>query len=213
MRVALVDDHHILRRGLREALEAAGLEVVAEASHARAACQLSLATKVDVFTIDIGMPGVDGFGASRELKRLRPESHMLMLTMYAREEMVVRAFASGATGYAIKDQPDEQLVEAVRTVAAGQRYIAPVLCTDFLTELLQQGDKAGEGPLASLSRRERDVFDLYVRGLSSTEVATHLFVSIKTVDTHRMNIFRKLDIHSMAELIRIAARYGLLLDD
>jgi len=210
MRIALIDDHPIVRSGLRWLLEqqTPSITVVAEAGDCRSAYNLE---GVDVFVVDLGLPDSSGFVATTELMRLHPEAHVLVLTMHAREDLVARAFAAGATGYALKEQPGEELAEAIATVARGERYVAPKLRTPRLSELLAAGRGAG-GPLSLLSSREREGFDLLARGLDNKDVARRLFISVKTVETHRAHIFRKLGVHGIAELVRLAVKEGAIVE-
>ena len=211
MRVALIDDHPVLRGGVRWLLEqGSAIVVVAEAGDAHSALRLT-AGDIDVFVMDIGLPGSDGFAATRDLVRNKPDARILMLTMHAREDLVVRALRAGATGFALKDQPAPELVDAVLTVGRGERYVAPKLRTARL-ETLSADERGGDGPLTLLSQREREVFDLLVRGLSNKELAGCLFISVKTAETHRTRIFRKLGIHGIADLIRLAVREGAILE-
>jgi len=212
MRVALIDDHPVLRGGMRWLLEqeGSGIQVVSEAGDARSAMRMDVG-EIDVFVMDIGLPDSDGFAATSELLRMKPDARVLILTMHAREELVVRALKTGAYGFALKDQTPEQLIEAINTVGKRERYVAPALRTPRLEALSADG-RAAEGPLSLLSHREREVFDLLVRGFSNKELAANLFISVKTVETHRTRIFRKLGVHGIADLIRLAAREKAILE-
>jgi DNA-binding NarL/FixJ family response regulator len=209
MRVALVDDHPVLRRGVRSLLEQNGIQITGEADDVRGALLLPR-EEIDVYVIDLGLPGRDGFAALVELLRIAAGTRVLILTMHAREDFAARALQQGATGYALKEQPCAELVEAVTSVARGERYVAPRLRTSRLEALLADGT-AHASPLAALSRREREVFDLLARGFTNEAIGTRLFVSPKTIETHRTRIFRKLGIHAIGDLIRLAAREGALL--
>jgi two-component system, NarL family, response regulator NreC len=211
MRVALIDDHPVVRCGMRWLLERSStITVAAEAHDARSGLQLAN-QDIHVYCIDISLPDSDGFALTYELLRLAPAARVLILTLHAREEFVVRALRGGATGYALKDQPGAELIAAVECVARGDQYIAPLLQTPRLATLLATR-RSVVGPLSVLSRREREVFDLLVRGFSNQELADRLFISVKTVETHRTRIFVKLGIHGIADLIRLAAKEGALLD-
>src|SRR5262249_330464 len=151
-----------------------------QASDTREACQIAKTSDVDVFVLDIGLPGPDGFAATRELLRIKTGTRILILTMHEKEELAARAILSGAKGYALKKQPVDQLVEAVETVGRGERYVAPSLRTEKLDDLLS-GRRVAESLLSVLSQREREIFDMQIRGFSLTQVAQHLFISTKTV--------------------------------
>jgi two-component system response regulator NreC len=207
--IALVDDHPLFRQGLRSLIERQeDLIVVGEADDARQAYELAEAKRPDVIVVDMNLPGVDGITATRELCQRVPEGKVLILSMYEDQNMVSRALAAGASGYAIKSQSPDLVLEAIRSVARGERYLAPSVAS-AASIAPGNGDDSG-GPLATLSRREREVFHLLVRGFSNQRAAKELCISIKTVETHRTHIHRKLGIHSVAELIRFAAKNNLL---
>jgi two-component system response regulator NreC len=189
---------------LRTLLENEGdLVVSGEASSARQAYELADAKHPDLIVLDVSLPGVDGVAAARELKRRLPEARILMLSMYRERHMVAQALASGANGYALKRQPPEQVLSAIRSVARGDRYLAPELGP------VEEKDEH-TGPLDPLSPREREVFQLLVRGFSNPRAAKELCISVKTVETHRTHIHHKLGVHSVAELMRFAAMNDLL---
>jgi two-component system response regulator NreC len=211
----LVDDHQLFRQGLRTILAKEGdLTVVGEASDAREAYQLVVDAHPDVVVLDVSLPGVNGIAATRELVRREPHAHVLMLSMHSSEDYVAQALAAGATGYALKDQSAGEVVDAIRAVARGQAYLSPKI-SRFVVEdylRLRRGDTARTGPLAALSVREQEIFDLLVRGFSNDGIAGQLCISVKTVETHRAHILHKLHLHSIAELVRFAARHNLVAD-
>jgi DNA-binding NarL/FixJ family response regulator len=190
-----------------------GVTIVGEAEEARAAYELVEATDPDVVVVDIALPGSNGIAVVRELVRRQRKRRVLVLTMHTEEDFAAQAFAAGAAGYALKHQPLREIVDAIREVAAGRTYCAPRIRREVVEEMLRSPrDRVSGGPLGVLSAREREVFDMLVRGYTNDAVATHLSISIKTVETHRTRILRKLHAHSMAELIRFAARHQLLSD-
>ncbi len=209
IRILLVDDHQLFRAGLRAIL--AGhqeFSIVGEAADARTACALAQSVPHDLLIVDVTLPGSNGLAAIRELRRQGDRSAALVLTMHANADMVLDAFAAGATGYALKLQSEDELLDAIRSTAAGRRYAAPQIASlagDTVRRVRQ-----AEGVLATLSAREREIFDLLVRGHTNAQVAKQLYISIKTVETHRSRIMRKLDVHNIGEMIRLAARHGLL---
>ena len=178
-----------------------GAQVVGEADTAREAAILIEAQEADVVLLDIVLPGSNGLSALREIHRVRPSCRVLVLTALKEPEFATDALAAGADGYAIKTQSMEELVFAICQVAAGNRYVAP----SVETAILERGE-AGRQPraLATLSTREREIFDLVVSGYTNERMSRELFISIKTVETHRSRINRKLGVHSTAQLVRYA---------
>jgi two-component system response regulator NreC len=212
--LALVDDHQVFREGLRAILSAqADVSVVGEASSAREAYSMLDEVKADVVVMDVSLPGVCGVTATRELLRREPAARVLVLSMHAEPERAADALAAGAMGYALKEQKASELLEAIRAVGTGQRYLAPQLPRGAVEDRVkQQQSGSSEDPLFPLSPREREVFKLAVRGFSNVGIAEELCISIKTVETHRTRINRKLSAHGTADLIRYAAQHGLALD-
>jgi DNA-binding NarL/FixJ family response regulator len=207
VRVVLIDDHLLFRQGMRAVLEGrTEATVVAEAANAAEGYAAVAATNPDVVLLDLLLPGVNGITALRELIRREPNRRVLMLSQVTSEDFVSQAFSAGASGYALKEQGMDEVIDAITTVHRGKRYLAP----RFPTGLLDQART--DGPLASLSSREQEVFDLLVRGFSNDGVAAELHISRKTVETHRSHILKKLDVHSVVDLLRLAARHGLLTD-
>src|SRR3954469_12986645 len=187
IRVLLVDDHRLFRDGVRALLSAyADIEVVGEANDSREALELVETVACDLIIIDITLPGSNGLALLRELKRLKIDQPTLILTMHQQADMVADAFSAGATGYALKHQSESELVEAVRMTARGATYLAPQLPQELAPEAGASPPGApGRSVLALLSSREREIFDLIVRGSTNAQIAKLLFISIKTVETHR----------------------------
>jgi DNA-binding NarL/FixJ family response regulator len=208
MRLILVDDHQLFRAGLRALLAAhADLEVVAEAGDAREAVERCEQIEHDLLVADVTLPGSNGVALIRELRRRRQRRPVLVLTMHQHADIASDAVAAGAAGDALKLQSESELVEAIRVTAGGGRYVAPQMAG--VLESLNGSGSAG-GVLGTLSAREREIFDLLVRGLTNADVARQLFISVKTVETHRTRILHKLDVHNIGELVRLAARHGLI---
>jgi DNA-binding NarL/FixJ family response regulator len=209
-RVVLVDDHHVFRHAFAALLDGTDdIEVVGQASSGREALALLETVQPDVAVFDLVMPGGDGISTLRQLSQRHPGPRALILTAYAEEDYVERAFAAGASGYAVKSQGIDEVLDAIRIVGRGGRYLAP-----GLPEPLPEPGRAEEarGPLERLSARERQIFDLVVRGLSNTGISRELCISVKTVETHRASVNRKLGVHSSAQLLRFAALRGLVLE-
>lgn len=208
IRVLLVDDHELFCQGMCALLaREPDLSVVGSARDVATARSLFDEQACDVAVIDISLPGAGGISLVRELRRELPHLAILMLSMHDYPDVVSDALARGATGYALKSQSPQEISDAIRTVAGGQRYLAPPL-----TELAPSiGKRPSLGLLSGLSAREREVFDLLVQGQSNQAISSSLFISVKTVETHRMRLMRKLSVHSIGELIRLAVRHDRLL--
>lgn len=213
LRVALVDDHLLFREGLRAMLATApDLRIVAEASNAQEAIPAIRASQPEVVVLDVMLPGLSGIGIARELLRDDPGRRLLALSMVADEAHVADALHAGVLGYACKSQSAAEVMEAIRTVGRGETYLAPQV-SGFVVFDYRRVRGRGEGarsPLATLTSREREIFELCVQGNSTARIAQQLGISPRTVETHRGRILRKLDAHSAVDLVRLAARWGLL---
>src|SRR3954468_3575190 len=214
LRVALVDDHLLFREGLRAMLaHSPDLEIVAEASNAQEAIPAVRASHPEVVVLDVMLPGMSGIGIARELLREDPNRRVLALSMVADEAHVADALQAGMLGYACKAQSAAEVVEAIRTVARGETYLAPQVSGFVVSDyrrLRGGGDSATRLPIASLTAREREIFELCIQGMPTAEIARQLSISPSTVETHRGRILRKLNAHSAVDLVRLAARWGLL---
>ncbi len=209
IKVLLADDHSIVRAGLRRIVEESGdLEVVAEAADGREALKQVEELAPDVAVVDISMPGIDGLEVVSRLKDTHPGLPVLILTMHEEAQYIVRAIEAGAMGYLTKQSAPEQLVTAIRRVYSGQRYI-----TDDATEALALRIARGtrdKTPLDSLSMRELQVLRRLAMGHTNREIAQAYSLSIKTVDTYRARLLKKLDLRNNAELIRFALQNRLI---
>jgi DNA-binding NarL/FixJ family response regulator len=207
----LADDHELVRDGLRLLIERAGdMVVVGEAGQGRKAIRLAQELRPDVSIIDIAMPEMNGIEAARQILDLVPESQVLVLSMHSTIEYVYRALSIGVLGYVIKASGSAELVEAVRTVHAGKRFLSPRISEDVIDDYIRQRHIApDDDPLALLSPREREVLQLVVEGHASKEIADRILIAPSTVDTYRSRIMRKLGLHSLAELIAFAIDYGV----
>ena len=212
LRVALCDDHGVVRSGLRRILDAeADLVVVGEASNVQQAIALAKSEQPDVFVMDLGLPDGSGITATADVRHVSPKTRVLILTVHDDVAYLRRAFEAGADGYMLKEAADVELVEAVRQVAAGRQYVHPVLGAALLAPDL--GYPRPHGPGGDLSERETIVLRCVALGLTNPEIAAQLFVSVRTVETHRAHIQQKLDIRTRAELVRFARDAGLLEGD
>jgi two-component system response regulator NreC len=211
IRVVLVDDHAVVRAGLRLLLDGEDdIETVAEAGDAREAVFEARAAKPDVVLMDVTLgTGKSGIEATPEMLREAPEAKVLILSMQDDPRYVREAFAAGASGYVLKEAADTELVHAVREVAAGGRYVHPALGARIAAADAEAERSAAEDPL---SEREREVLRLLALGHTNQEIAKMLFVSVRTAETHRAHIMEKLRISTRAELVRYAISRGVLED-
>jgi DNA-binding NarL/FixJ family response regulator len=208
-RVILADDHTLVRSGIRRIVEAQpGFEVVGEAADGAEALALVRDTAPDVIVLDLNMPGTGGLDVLPALKAARPGLKVVVLTMHAGREYVARAMQGGADAYLLKDSAVQDLVAAVEAVAAGRSYFSPSIQA-LMAELLH-GDTPAQARGTPLTDREREVLRWLARGLSSKEVAQRLDISVRTVETHRANLMQKLGVKSVALLIQVAMREGII---
>ncbi len=210
---ALIDDHPVFREGLKLLFEFhGGPRVVGEASDARSASHVVSSTKPDVVLLDMVFPETNGISILRQLLDQRPDQRVLVLSMVKDEARVAHALEAGARGYATKDQTAGDLVDAVRTVLEGRLYLGSTLRPDKIEEQRQMLRASGSTPpdLGALTAREREIFHLTVAGDTARAIGEKLRISARTVETHRARILRKFNVHSAAELVRIAARAGVL---
>ncbi len=213
IRVALVDEHQLYREGLRFMLEAqTDVRVVFESSGARDALAHIDEHNPDVIILNLDSSPANSLATIRELKRRAPQRRVLVLSERSEEAEIAEALHAGAVGYFLEKQSVADLAEAVRGVARGERYVPPSLSIGAIDDrvLALLSRKTIAGPLDRLSTREREIFELLVTGHGNAEVAGDLSISVATVETHRAHIFRKLDVHSLADLIRWAVRHNLL---
>jgi DNA-binding NarL/FixJ family response regulator len=209
--VLIVDDHAVVRSGLRLLLSREeDLEVVGEAADAREAVFEVRARKPDVVLLDVTMPGKSGIEAIPDLLKDAPEARILVLSMQDDPSYVREAFAAGAHGYVLKEAADAEVVEAVRQVASGDRYVHPSLGARLAAADAEATRAAEEDPL---SEREREVLRLLALGHTNQEIAKMLFISVRTAETHRAHIMQKLRLTTRAELVRYALGAGLLTEE
>lgn len=210
MRVLIIEDEPVYREGLKMVLSRMGdVQIVGEASTARAAFAL-LQENPDVVLLDLLLPGLDGLSAAREIRSRAERARVLVLTGSRNARDIEEAMAAGAAGYVVKTDPVERLIEAIRSVGRGEQAISADLRRPAVRA---RGAADGNDLLAALSKREREIFRLIVRGYSTARMGRELCISPKTVDTHRQRIYEKLGFHSGIDVIRFAALNGLLPDD
>jgi DNA-binding NarL/FixJ family response regulator len=212
LRLVLGDDHTLVRQGFRKILEEQpDWEVVAEAGDGREAVAQTLALEPDVAVLDIGMPGLNGIDATRQIVRKAPSVRVLILSMHSEEAYITQALQAGAKGYLLKDSADADLIRGVTSVAAGKSFFSPVVARVMLDDYVRHlADKGIVDRYEALSEREREIFQLVAEGHSNKEVAEMLSISPATVETHRAHIMQKLDLHNTAELVLYAVRRGVI---
>jgi len=215
VRILLVDDHTIVRQGLRALLEAQpGFTVVGEAENGRDAVKKAQELAPDVVIMDIAMPILNGLEATRQIKRLLPETKVLALTMYNDEEYVFQILKSGASGYLIKETAANELITAIESVNTGNPFFSPLISRKIMESYLKEDeDKKARGETDKLTNREKEVLQLIAEGYTNNEIGNLMNISVKTVETHRAHIMSKLDIHDVAGLIKYAIRKGLVVLD
>jgi two-component system, NarL family, response regulator NreC len=210
IRVLVADDHTIVRKGLVSLLVDSGeCDVVAEAGDGLEAVEKALAVRPEVAVVDLSMPRLGGLEAVRRIREELPETHVLVLTVHEEEEYVLPIVRAGASGYLVKDSAVAELLAAVRALRSGQGYFGPQAAR-VLAEQYRRPEGAPEDPYGALTPREREVFHLVVDGRTTKEIARALGISVKTADNHRYRLMEKLGVHNTAELVRYAARKGLL---
>ena len=208
MRVLLADDHAVVRDGLRVLLEQQDdIEVVGSAANGREVVRQARQLHPDVIVMDIAMPELNGIEATLQVRDACPGTQVLILSMHSTTEHIFRALQAGARGYLLKDSAGTELVEAVRAVHAGARYMSQKIATAVVDDYIAERHRAS--PLEALSRRERQILQLIAEGKSSAEVAAMLFLSRKTVETYRSRMMDKLGIGDLPNLVRFAIQHGL----
>lgn len=208
IRVLVVDDHAVVRSGLRRVLDAEkDIQTVGEAANAERAVFEALEHKPDVVLMDVVMPGKSGIEGMPGLLQAVPEAKVLILSMQDDPHYVREAFEAGASGYVLKEAADTDVVEAVRAVASGSRYVHPALGAKLVAAETEERKRAESDPL---SEREREVLRLLALGHTNQEIAALLYISVRTAETHRAHIMQKLSLSSRAELVRYALDHGLI---
>ncbi|MBA3806905.1 MAG: response regulator transcription factor [Solirubrobacterales bacterium] len=210
-RILLADDHAVVRRGLRLVLESEpDLVVVAEADDGVQAVEKGTSEELDLAILDVSMPNMTGLHAASELRRLRPELRILILSMHDNEQYLYEALKAGASGYVLKSVADRDLVEAVRATMRGEPFLYPGAVTALIRDYLERARNGEEVPGDPLTPRETQIVKLIAEGNTSREIAQMLVISEKTVERHRANTLEKLGMRDRVELTRYAIRRGLI---
>ncbi len=212
IRILLVDDHAILRAGLRAILNAeAGIEVVGEAGDGKEAVAKADKLKPDVVLMDISMPVMDGFEATRRIQQCCPEAKVLVLTVHDNEEYLFRVLEAGGSGYVVKKSADTELISAIRAVHRGEAFLSPMATKMVIGGYLRaMGLEGAKQSYTSLTSREEEVLKLITEGYTNQEIADRLIISVKTVESHRAHILDKLELHTRADLVKYARTHGML---
>jgi len=206
VRILLADDHALVRQGLRSLLEREGFSVIGEAADGQEAVRLICSLSPDIAVMDISMPAQNGLDSAREVKKVHPACKVILLTQHSEELYVADALKAGVFGYVLKAQVSSDLTQAIRQVSDGQVYISPGITQAVLAAYRSRPN----GDSNPLTLRERQVLQLIAEGKSTKDVASLLFISVKTAETHRSRLMQKLDIHETAGLVRYAIRSGLV---
>lgn len=208
LRILLVDDHRMVREGLRALLEAeAGFSVVGEAASGREAVRLAPELRPDVVVMDVAMSDMNGIEATRQIRARLPRIELVALSSHSDRRYVRAVLEAGACGYVLKSNAYDQLVRAVHAASRGHKYLSAEVTSDVIERALRQGRDGSVYDL--LGPREREVLQLLAEGLTSSQIAARLHVATSTVETHRRNVMRKLDVHNVAGLTKYAIREGL----
>jgi DNA-binding NarL/FixJ family response regulator len=211
IRVLVVDDHTMVRKGLCSLLEAKpDIEVVGEAEDGREAIEKVEALLPDVVLMDITMPRLNGLEATRQIKRLFPKVKIVALTMYTNEEYIQQFLQAGASGYVVKQAAPAELMSAIQAVYRGDSFLSPLISKTVIDEYLKRTEPAASSEQAKLTDREREVLQLIAEGCSNREIAQKLQISIKTAGVHRTNLMEKIGIHNVTDLVKYALRKGII---
>lgn len=209
--IVLADDHHLVREGLRVLLETEpDFEVIGEAADGLSAVQMVERLQPDVVIADLMMPDLNGLEVARHVSQYSADTRIVILSMHANEAYVLEALRNGVSAYVLKDSRGNDLVFAVREVLDGRRYLSPPLSERAIESYVEKSQTAELDPYETLTTREREILHLAAQGHSATEMASRLFLSPRTVETHRANLMRKLDLHTQTDLIRYALRRGII---
>jgi len=211
IRVLLTDDHTLFRQGIRTLLAAEpDIEVAGEAANASDAVVMARQVRPDVVLMDIGMAGMSSFEATRLIRKERPDTRVVFLSMYDDEDYLAECVDMGASGYILKESPADQLLTAIREVHRGGSFLSPRLLTRLVDGFRNQGMGPRQPRFGTLTKREREILKMLAEGRSVKEIATGFELSVKTVEAHKFNLMRKLDIHNKAQLVQYAIQKKII---
>jgi two-component system response regulator NreC len=213
-RIVIADDHSIIRSGLQLLLKnTTEFSVVGEATSGQEAIDLVAETKPDIAVLDISMPGMGGIEATKVIKQQSPDTKVLILTIHQSEEYVYQMLRAGASGYLLKDAGKEEIFAALRAIASGERFFSPGVSKLMVDEFIRRAKEQDAQDVTAgeiLTNREMEVLKHIAEGMTNQQIADKLFISVRTVDTHRTNMMQKLDIHDTAGLVRYAIERGVV---
>lgn len=211
IRVLLADDHTILRDGIRSLIEdEPDMEVIGEAEDGITVVKLAERLKPDVILMDLAMPLLNGLEATRQIRKNQPGAKILILTMHENEEYIRQVLVAGAMGYILKDAAARELLGAIRSVHKGEVVLSPAITRLIVTDYLRWGELSAQEPSDGLTDRERQILQLIAEGYTNKQIADILSISIKTVQAHRLNLMKKLDLHDRGELIKYAIQKKII---
>lgn len=214
IRVLIADDHSLIRSGIASLLERDGeFQIVGEAKDGNEAVELTEKLAPDVALIDLSMPRMNGVEATRIIRERFPQTRVLVLTMHENDEYIYQIFKSGAGGYVLKNSSRDELCDAIRAVAKGEKFFSTRVSEIMMESLMKRGEHQSQPMNAEdipLTKREKEILVLVAQGMTNQQIAEKLFISPRTVDTHRTNIMQKLDLHDVASLVHYAIKVGLV---
>ncbi|ACL06674.1 two component transcriptional regulator, LuxR family [Desulfatibacillum aliphaticivorans] len=213
IKILITEDHALVRKGLKSLISSRSeFQVVGEADNGLAAIEMTRKCKPDLILLDLSMPKMNGLATMRQLKKERPEVKILVITMHASQDYLIPALKEGADGYLLKGDDPQELFMAIRAIMDGKAYLSSDLSGQLIHSVINPDTREAADPLASLTQREKEVFQLVAEGNTNQQIADLLFISPKTVDKHRTNLMKKLDLHSAREVSNFALKNGIILN-
>jgi two-component system, NarL family, response regulator NreC len=210
--IILADDHQVVRKGLKALLSVEqDFNVVGEAGDGLEALKLVEQLQPSILVLDLMMSGINGLEVTRQLSKKYPDTGIVILSMHSNEAYVLEALRSGAKAYILKESSPDELVHAIREVSSGRRYLSSPLSERAIEAYTQKTEAKTTDPFDQLTTREREILQLAAQGCTNTEIANRLFISPRTVETHRTNLMRKLELHNHSQLIQFAIQHGVIL--